>query len=374
MYCPKCGESIQLVPDYNVLEEELLFKVVEDKDKSKDDKFASGVYKNTEIQAPKAPASKKTNSYIEKLKTVFTKKICIIIFVALICIALFAAFTIIPYMGTHNYDNIMNLAVDAENQAQYAKALGYYEEAYSIDENAFEAIYGLGRMYYKIKDYDNAVDMLEKAASLDSTNKKIYTYLLGAYNALGDTDSIYKLAQNPPSDEIAEIISAYIMLPPEFSVESGEYDEDLIVQLTTNGEYQIFYTLNGKNPTTSGKLYTKPITLTEGKTTIKAVSQNKSGEYSEIATAEYTITYAKLSMPVVTPTDGVYTEKVMISISVPDGCKAYYTWDGTDPTVSGIQYVEPFSILEGASVLSVVIIDEKGNVSPIYRGNYIYQP
>ena len=35
MYCPKCGESIQLVPDYDELEEELLSKVVEDKDKSK---------------------------------------------------------------------------------------------------------------------------------------------------------------------------------------------------------------------------------------------------------------------------------------------------------------------------------------------------
>ena len=34
MYCPECGESIQLVPDYNVLEEELLSKVVEDKNKS----------------------------------------------------------------------------------------------------------------------------------------------------------------------------------------------------------------------------------------------------------------------------------------------------------------------------------------------------
>ena len=48
MYCPKCGESIQLVPDYNVLEEELLSKVVEDKNKNKDDKFATGVYKYTE--------------------------------------------------------------------------------------------------------------------------------------------------------------------------------------------------------------------------------------------------------------------------------------------------------------------------------------
>ena len=376
MYCPECGESVQLVPDYNVLEEELLIRVVEDKDKAKDDKFASGVYKYTETKTSvgqNTNTKKSSNPYIDKIKKVFTKKICTIILVAIFCIAIFAALTILPYMGTHNYDTVMNLAVDAENQAQYAKALGYYEEAYNLDNTAFEAIYGLGRMYYKIKDYDGAVEMLEQAAQMDPTNKKIYTYLLGAYSAIGDNDSIEAIAKNPPSEEIAEIVSAYIMMPPEFSVEPGDYEEDLIIQLTSNDDYHIFYTLNGKNPTTSGKLYTKPITLSEGTTTIKAVTQNDAGEYSDVAVGEYTISYPKLSMPVVSPTDGVYTEQVMITIKVPENCKAYYTWDGTDPASNGIQYVEPFPIIAGSSVLSVVIIDEKGNVSPIYRGNYIYQ-
>ncbi|MCR4831565.1 MAG: chitobiase/beta-hexosaminidase C-terminal domain-containing protein [Pseudobutyrivibrio sp.] len=377
MYCPKCGESIQLVPDYNVFEEELLIKVVEDKDKAKDDKFASGVYKMTEapviLQETKTQ-TKPTNKYIELLKTVFTKKICIIIFCAVVCIAIIASCMILPYLGTHNYDYAMNKAVDAENQFQYAKALGYYEEAYSLDESSFEAIYGLGRMYYRIKDYDNAVLMLKKAIELDSTNKKIYSYLLSVYDESGDTESIKELAKNPPNDEIAQLISAYIMLPPGFSYESGEYDEDLLVQLTTNGDYQIFYTLNGKNPVTSGKLYNKPIELTEGTTTIKAATQNKDGEYSEIATAEYTIKHHELSMPVVSPTDGVYSEKIMITIDVPEGCTAFYTWDGSDPVENGIQYMDPFPILEGASVLSVAIVDENGNASPVYRGNYIYQP
>ena len=34
LYCPKCGEPIQLVPVYDVLEEELLSRVVEDKKKA----------------------------------------------------------------------------------------------------------------------------------------------------------------------------------------------------------------------------------------------------------------------------------------------------------------------------------------------------
>ncbi|SFH61222.1 zinc-ribbon domain-containing protein [Pseudobutyrivibrio sp. OR37] len=372
MYCPKCGESIQLVPDYNVLEEELLSKVVEDKNKSKDDKFATGVYKYTEKpEVKEKPIAPKTIPSEES--QVFTKKIKTLIFIAFILIAIIGAFMIIPYVGSHSYDNIMNKAVDAENNTEYAKALGYYEEAFEINSTSFEVIYGLGRMYYRVKDYENAVLYLEKALESDPNNKNIYTYLLDSLSILGDTDSIYELAQNATDEEIKTLISGYILLPPAFSYEAGEYDKDFLLQLTTTGDYQIFYTVNGKNPTTSGKLYSKPIQITEGTTEVKAVAQNEVGEYSEVASAKYVVTHKQLSLPVVSPTDGVYTEKVMISIDVPEGCKAYYTWDGTNPVQNGIEYMEPFPIIEGTSVLSVVIVDEDGNVSPTYHGNYIYQ-
>ena len=370
VYCPKCGESIQLVPEYNVLEEELLSRVVEDKDKSKDDKFASGVYKSTS-STPK-PENPNKNTKAEPL--IFTKKIKTIIFIAVILIAILGSLMIIPYLGTHSYDSLMNNAVSAENDAQYAKALGLYEEAYGLQEDSFEAIYGLGRMYFRVKDYENAIIMLNKALEYDPDNQKIYTYLLSSYDAIGDSESIYNLASTVENPELEELISAYIMLPPSFSIEGGEYDKDLMIQLTCTGDYQIFYTINGKSPVTSGKLYSKPITLTEGTTVIKAVTQNKSGEYSDIVSQEYTITYPKLSMPVVSPTDGIYYEDTMITITVPEGCRAYYTWDGTNPAIGGIQYIEPFPVIQGSSVLSVVIIDENGNVSPMYRGNYIYQP
>ncbi|MBQ5474958.1 MAG: chitobiase/beta-hexosaminidase C-terminal domain-containing protein [Lachnospiraceae bacterium] len=164
------------------------------------------------------------------------------------------------------------------------------------------------------------------------------------------------------------------MLPPSFSYEAGDYDKDFLLQLTVNGDYQIFYTINNKNPITSGKLYNKPIQISEGTTVVKAVAQNDAGEYSDVVIATYNVTYKQLALPVVTPTDGIYNEKVMISIQVPEGCRAYYTWDGTKPSVNGIEYTEPFPIIEGSSVLSVEIVDEDGNISPTYHGNYVYQP
>ena len=374
MYCPKCGESIQLVPDYNVFEEELLSKVVEDKNKIKEDKFATGVYntvEKTEVDA-NSNTSSKAQTYREP--EIFTKKIKTLLFLAVVAVAIIGVFMIVPYVGNHSYDNIMNKAVDAENNAEYAKALGYYEEAFEIDDKAFEVIYGLGRMYYRVKDYDNARLFLEEAVSMDASNKKIYSYLLNCYDALNDTESIYQLAKSTTDEEIQELISTYIMLPPSFSYEAGDYDKDFLLQLTVNGDYQIFYTINNKNPITSGKLYNKPIQISEGTTVVKAVAQNDAGEYSDVVIATYNVTYKQLALPVVTPTDGIYNEKVMISIQVPEGCRAYYTWDGTKPSVNGIEYTEPFPIIEGSSVLSVEIVDEDGNISPTYHGNYVYQP
>ncbi|QFJ55587.1 chitobiase/beta-hexosaminidase C-terminal domain-containing protein [Pseudobutyrivibrio xylanivorans] len=373
VYCPSCGESIQLVPNYDVLEEELLSRVVEDKDKSKDDQFATGVYTQTKTPVAKTNPEAKSkicaspNALIRNKD--FLKKIVIFLI-----IVTFGMMIIIPYIGSHSYDNLMNKAVEAEANKQYAKALGYFEEAYEVDNTSFEVIYGLGRMYYRVKEYDNAVAYLLMALEDDPANKTIFTYLLDCYDQLHDTDGIYRLRDKAPNDSIASLFDDYLIYPPEFSEAGGDYDADVTLVLTSEQNYQVFYTLDGKDPTVSGKLFSKAITLKEGETVVKAVTRNNSGEYSEIVSETYNVTYAKLSTPVVTPEAGTYTEQVYISIAVPSGCKAYYSWDGTDPSSVGIEYSEPFPILKGASVLSVVIIDSKGNVSPVYHGDYIYNP
>ncbi len=372
LYCPKCGQSIQLVPDYNVLEEELLSRVVEDKDKAKDDRFATGVYKPVAKTAPKS-ASKSasdskasTSSSASKNKGVITK---IVIFFSIVAVGVCC---IISFIGGHSYDHLMNKAVEAEANQHYAKALGYFEEAYSIDNSSFEVLYGLGRMYYQVKEYENAIAYLLMALELDNTNKKIYTYLLECYDELGDTDGLIHLAENAPNDEIKLLFEDYILIPPTFSFEGGDYDSNVILKLETVGDNQIFYTLNGKNPTITGKLFTKPIEISEGTTEVKAVTMNSEGEYSEVVSQTYVVKYTAPDMPVVTPEAGTFNEEVFISISVPTGGTAYYSWDGSDPLTNGTLYEKPFKIIPGSSVLSVVTVDVKGNVSPVYHGEYIY--
>lgn len=372
VYCPSCGESIQLVPNYNVLEEELLFKVVEDKDKQKEDRFATGVYKPVaKTQTSQKNDNKRitadSNPIIRNKD--FLKKI-----VAFLIIVIFGMVLIIPYFGSHSYDSLMNKAVEAEANKQYAKALGFYEDAYDIDSSSFEVIYGLGRMYFQVKEYEKAEEYLSLALESEPENKNIYSALIECYSKLDDMESIQILYDSAPNDDIAALFEEIITMAPEFSKPGGEYQNELMLDLSASNDNQIFYTTNGKNPTTSGKLFTKSIKLTEGTTEVKAVALNSKGEYSDVVSETYIIKAVHLDMPMVTPAPGVYTEQISISIAVPVGCKAYYSWDGTNPADGGTEYTDPFPVLNGASVLSVVIKDGKGNVSPLFRGEYIFTP
>lgn len=61
-----------------------------------------------------------------------------------------------------------------------------------------------------------------------------------------------------------------------------------------------------------------------------------------------------------------------VTITVPDGCSAYYT-DGSTPTAASHLYTQPIKVPEGNNILSVVIIDHTTKLSSdVYRGNFIY--
>ena len=121
IYCPSCGESIQLVPNYDVLEEELLSRVVEDKEKAKDERFATGVYKPVakppviKTKTENKASSSSTNAIVRNKD--FLKKIA-----AFLVIVFFGVIVIIPFLGSHSYNSLMNRAIEAESNKQYAKA------------------------------------------------------------------------------------------------------------------------------------------------------------------------------------------------------------------------------------------------------------
>ena len=143
-----------------------------------------------------------------------------------------------------------------------------------------------------------------------------------------------------------------------------------------SGVKAVYYTTDGSNPiSSSSKIeYTEAIRIEEGDSCIKAVCLDLNGKYSKVVTAKYTVKYTKPDKPVVSIENGSFTTETFITVTVPENCNVYYTWDGTVPNESSSLYSEPIRVIEGNNILSLVSIDDHGMISDVLECNYKYLP
>ena len=146
--------------------------------------------------------------------------------------------------------------------------------------------------------------------------------------------------------------------------DGGSYSAPLEISLESVLGYRIFYTLDGSTPSTDSTLYSGSITLdesyidsTEGtQITLKAVSYTdssiKSGEF-EIT---FTLVYAEIDSPEISPASGNYTSTTYITISAVSGAKIYYTTDGSTPTEESSLYTGQFELPRGNTVISAIAV------------------
>jgi hypothetical protein len=89
------------------------------------------------------------------------------------------------------------------------------------------------------------------------------------------------------SNEAVEQVNILIDAP------SINISQEGLVTIASNiGTVAVYYTIDGTNPTTSSILYSDPFVVTDG-TTVKAIAEDSSGNFSAIASAYYT-TYQDL--------------------------------------------------------------------------------
>lgn len=154
---------------------------------------------------------------------------------------------------------------------------------------------------------------------------------------------------------------------PKVDVKGGTYKDTKVVQLSNDINGDIYYTLDGKAPTTSSTKYKGPITIDKNKVTLKAIV--KKGEViSKVFTANYSIA---LPAPVVSVKAGTYKDTQTVSLSSLCGGDIYYTLDGTSPATNSnaIKYTTPITIDKSAVTLKAVV--KKGDaVSSILSAAY----
>lgn len=375
VYCSQCGTEIQIVPDYNVFGDDFS-NVIQ---KKENERIAEA--KTAEEEKKEAQKDKELKELEQKVREA-KRKNTIILSVSLGVIALIAVVLIISIFITTNknsksFNYNYSMAQDYFTNGMLNEALEYADYALKADEDNVYAGILKAEILGEQKNYEAAIDVLETVISYHPSNNKAYNLLIKYCVEISDFDTIAEYAEAvKEKQELYGLFKDYIVEVPEFSVKAGSYNKEISLSITTDSESIIYYTTNGTSPKNNGILYTDEILLTEGVTTVRAYATNEHGVMSEEIEATYIIAISLPDKPEATVPSGTYKEAQLITIYVPVGWTAYYTWDGTIPTLESNVYTEPFEMIEGNNVLAIIFINDQENhkVSDIAYYNYIYYP
>ena len=366
IFCENCGQEVQIVPDYNVFEDEYLKALLEEDDlkNKKPAEVPPG-----EEEEPKPEPQKKKN-----------KKLVICVISIVVLLLLIVGITVGMILQKRNtVDYQIAKAKEALSSKEYQVALEYYEKALEFEPDNKELLHAMADIYRQQGDFDSAYVSYMDLINKDSGDYKAYEALISILAENNKTEEIIALGKEVTDPSILPLFEEYMVVPPTFSVDEGTYEEYQIISLSAAKGCEIYYTTDGSDPVKNGKLYTSSIDLEEleeaDSYVISAVCKNQKGIYSDSVTKKYKIDLQAPDMPEVSPDGGSFTTATTVTITIPEGCVAYYTWDGTEPSINSEQYSAMIEVPEGDHILSVVLMDQKTELfSNVYRGHFSYYP
>ncbi len=180
------------------------------------------------------------------------------------------------------------------SQARYQDAHGnsrlsswFYNMAYSFSGKDEDVAIELANQYKADGNYTKAEYTLTSALN-SRASAELYTALCRTYVEQNKLMDAMNMLDNIRDPAIKAELDAQRPSTPQPDKESGYYSQYIDVQLTSTGT--ILYTTDGEFPSTEGPIYTSPIQLSAGETTIYAISVGNNGLVSPTTVLGYTVT------------------------------------------------------------------------------------
>lgn len=347
MFCSRCGAEVEIVSADNVLEDEYLFY------------FRDRGRNAGEGHAPR------------------WKKLYPAVLIAL------AGFLVLPAAacimragrgsgGGAGWPDAAFAAALADGDDDLA--MSYIADAREMDANDTGPLFWQAWLYGRRGEAGLQADAYREILGIDSENEYACAGLIRHLADSGDFESLYDLYDGYADTRLAGLFSEYMVAPPAIEAPEDVMREGDRLAITAGEGLNVYYTLDGTEPIENGTLYYAPITLSPGDYDVRAVACSDKGYYSRVVSCRVTVEEdERPGLPKVVPDSGEYRTPQDIHITVPDGCTAYYAWNGT-PTTGSRKYDGAIPMPEGNNVLSVIIVDGEGNASNVQRVNYIYMP
>lgn len=350
VFCPRCGEEVQLVPDYNSVEYMIQQKKATEELKQREDQERI----KKQFKAEKKAAELKRK---RRKRAVWIT----VILLFLMAVTTVGLIYFIQYSRDHSYDYQYQMAYDAYEQEAYDTAKQYAHRALELHPTSDNAMLLLAETYLHMQETDTGIEYLMRYIELHPDSIEAYARIINAYESEDRLEDIRMLFEECNNDIILAEFVSYIPTEVEVLTEPGAYTEKTYVELSCD-RGNIYFTTDGTIPGLDSTIYTEPILLEEGDTKIQAICYSQSGIPGTVVTAEYSVTYAIPDPPFISPASGEYDSGTTITVIVPDGCEAYYAFDSI-VTDSDKQYTGPVEIPDGEHIFSVIVVSENGKQS-----------
>lgn len=269
---------------------------------------------------------------------------------------------------TYNYEKGM----EYYNAGNMSEAKNFLAAAYNTTEGRKNVamMSSLADIYIADNDYDNAIEVLRSILEYDVADTNALAKLADIYYQKSDGAELTNLINKYEGNKAASALDGYRVSEPSPSEVPGTLKEPVELTLIAQDGCSIYYTTDGSQPTSKSTLYSAPIKIEKDSVTIKAVAINKMGVTSKTVTLQYTVSLQAPEAPELTVESSTAPEGTVIMIkNLEEGCKAYYTVDGTTPTANSIIYNDGIDLKPGSYVLSIVVINKSNLSSPITRKN-----
>lgn len=272
LYCRKCGQEVQMVPDYDPL-----------------DDLVIGGQSTPDPVKEEETIEKKEEKQEQKADFVFHKGFWMICGI-LLCFLIFLGFYF-SIIRENSFAYQMRKGIAFVEQEEYEEALSYLKHAEELQEDA--GVYDIRPQRYLAKAYagigagELAVDSMRRAIRMedawhqDSKDlEMLYLEMMDILNETHQTSQVERIIKSCNYEEIRKELEDYLVEKPVCSIPEGVYHQALNLEL--RAEYgEIYYTLDGTEPTKESIHYDGPIRIGTEETLLTAVAINEKGMISE---------------------------------------------------------------------------------------------
>lgn len=168
------------------------------------------------------------------------------------------------------------------------------------------------------------------------------------------------------ADQMVDTTSPEVRVAPL----PADYRAGDLIRLTANEESEIFYTLDGSDPTRNSPKYDGPFWLTAG-SQVKFLAIDSSGNKSRIYKENYLLD-KDAPFSEAYPATGLYTSPLIVKMSVSDSdARIHFTVNGQVPGTDSPVYKEPL-VFRKDTILKFFSVDPYGNREEVKEETYLF--